>query len=103
MASKIHRDGTPNLSVEQIEKEIERMTAEGELTERWMSGRAKRKMDTMSEKDEAVRQAFVAGYRMGADTQFLAPIVGLLVALVIIQVAALLTGNGWVLFSGWAN
>ncbi len=95
MASKIHRDGTPNLSVEQIEKEIDRMTAEGELTERWMSVRAKRKMDTMSEKDEAVRQAFVAGYRMGADTQFLAPLVGVAIAVVILQLASLLTGNGW--------
>ena len=101
--ARFHKDGVPDLSVEEIEREIDRMTEQGELTERWMSSRTKRKMDQMSERDELVRRAFIVGYRMGADKQFIAPLAGLLIALMLIQVLALLTGQGWVLIDGWPD
>ena len=102
MPNKHQPDG-PELSVEQIEVEIDRMAREGHKTELWMSGRARRVLAEMEERDTRLKSAFEAGYRMGSESAFWAPILGMAIALAVITIAAFLTGNGFVLLNGWPD
>lgn len=68
MAAKHQPGGMPVLSIEEIEAEMDRLTAEGGATEKWMSARARDRMADLEQRDVRLMQAFEAGYRMGADS-----------------------------------
>lgn len=72
--------GVPILTSEEIEAEIEKLQAETTHTETWMSRRASARMCELEAKDRKLRHAFEAGYRMGSDSSFLAPIAGIGIA-----------------------
>lgn len=71
--------GVPRLSTDEIEAEMEKLSAQTTHTETWMSRRARKRMDELETKDRSLRHAFEAGYRMGSDTGFLIPIASILV------------------------
>lgn len=48
-------------------------------------------MGELEERDAALRDAFEAGYRMGNDGAFLAPLAGFLIGMLIVVVVSLAT------------
>lgn len=65
--ARFHKDGVPDLSVEEIEQQIERLSEETSFIERWIIARANRKFDAFEAKDKLVRGAWVGGYRTGFE------------------------------------
>lgn len=68
--AKFHRGGVPDLTVEEIELEIEKLSEENSFIERWIIARANRKFDAWEMKDKLVRGAYVGGYRTGFEHAF---------------------------------
>lgn len=83
----LSKNGSPDLSIVEIERQMDAMRLEAHRTDAWMTSRARTKMHELEERDVALRDAFQAGYRMGADS----------ITPLLVFMLALVCGLGWLL------
>lgn len=57
----------PDLSVDEIEVEIDKLYEETNFIERWIIRRANDKLDAWQVKDQMIRGAYTSGYRRGFE------------------------------------
>ena len=60
-------DGIPKPTVDELEADMNRMSGELSVIERWIVRRAERKFAAFRERDKLVKSAYAGGYKTGFE------------------------------------